>query len=341
MFVRFPCIALLVVCALLPDAVLAAGKDFVLLKNGDRITGEIKKIWNGEVFIEPEYGDEYAIELEYVAYVHTVEDFEVEFREGRKTRTVIGYLDLDEEQQPAVIVDDGKEIYPLAKVDNMVEIEEFFDWEVRSDLSVNVSTGNSDTSNTRFYAFGELKLGNHRHQGEFTRDAQLTDGEPTKEQTDVTYQDTWTFDDDWFVRGWVSWTRDPIKDLASRTRYFAGPGYHFWDDSKRTLNLSVGPIYSVEDIGEESDKSSGVMTMFRYEQKFFRDDLVLFQNTDLQRITNGRENKLLQTSTGARFDFTDDFYITLQVDYDHESNPAEGREKEDMTYLVGFGLEID
>jgi putative salt-induced outer membrane protein YdiY len=310
------------------------------MKNGDRITGEIEKIWNGEVFIEPEYGDTYAIEMEYVAYVHTDEDFEVEFREGRRISSVIGRLGLDEESLPSVITEDGA-YYPLAKVDNVLEVEDFFDWDVRSDISVNVASGNTNTNSGRFYALGRVKLGEHRHRLELIRDGAEAEGETTKDQTQINYEDMWTFSDDWFVRGALSWTRDPIRELDRRSQLFLGPGYHFYNDSKRTLNVSLGPNYLVEDIGGEKEKSVAVQVVFRYEQRFLDDDLVVFQQTDYQSIVSGRKNKILNTSTGLRWDLPRDVYVNLQVDYDYETNPAEGRQGEDITYLVGVGIELD
>ena len=318
-----------------------ASNDYVIMKNGDRITGEVEKIWNEEVFIEPEYGDTFAIELEYVAYIYTEEEYEVEFLRGRRTETVVGRLGLGDDGRPVVIVDDGARTYPLREVDNMLEIEEFFDWEVRSDISVNVATGNTNTNSGRFYAMGNVKLGEHRHKLELTRDGASADGETTKDQTDVYYEDLWTFRDDWFMRGSVSWTQDPIRDLDSRSQFYVGPGFHFWDDSKRTLNISLGPNLLVEKIGTEAQNSLSIQTVFRYEQHFLDDDLVLFQQTDLQRVIEGRENKILNTSTGLRWDLPRDVYVNLQVDFDYESNPADGRQKEDLTYLVGVGIELD
>ncbi len=323
-----------------PVAALAA-TDFVIMKNGDRITGEVEKIWNEEVFIEPEYGDTYAIELEYVAYIHTDEEFEVEFLRGRRTETVLGRLDLGDDGQPVVIVDDGAATYPLRDVDNMLEVEDFFDWEVRSDISVNVASGNTNTTSGRFYAMGTIKLGEHKHKLELTRDGASTEGDVTKDQSEVYYEDLWTFRDDWFMRGSVTWTQDPIRDLDSRSEFYLGPGFHFWDDSKRTLNISVGPNLLVENIGGDEDESVSVQTVFRYEQYFLDDDLVLFQETDVQRVVSGRENKILNTSTGFRWELPRDIYMNIQVDFDYESNPADGRQKEDVTYLVGVGMELD
>ena len=333
---------LLVLSALCSFAsVCLAAKDYVIMKNGDRITGEVEKIWNEEVFIEPKYGDTYAIEIEHVAYIHTEEEFEVEFVRGRRTETVVGRLGIADDGKAVVIVDDGARTYPLSEVDNMLEVEDFFEWEVRSDISVNVASGNTETNSGRFYAMGGIKLGEHRHRLEFTRDGSSADGETTKDQTDVYYEDLWTFRDDWFVRGSISWTRDPIRELDSRSQFYLGPGYHFWDDSKRTLNLSLGPNLLVEKIGGEEEESVSIQAVFRYEQRFLDDDLVLFQQTDYQRVVDGRDNKILNTSTGLRWDLPRDVYVNLQVDFDYEDNPADGREKEDITYLVGVGIELD
>ncbi len=317
------------------------GDDYVIMKNGDRITGEVEKIWNGEVFIEPEYGDTYAIELDYVAYIHTENPYEVEFRRGRRTEMIVGRLDLGEDGRPVVIAEDTGRTYPLSNIDNMLEIEEFFDWEVRSDISVNVATGNTNTNSARFYALGTVKLGEHNHKLELTRDSALADGETTKDQTNVYYEDLWTFSNDWFVRGSVTWTRDPIRDLDSRSQFYLGPGIHIWDDSKRTLNFSAGPNLLVESISGENDQSVSVQAVFRYEQRFLDDDLVLFQQTDVQRVVSGRENRILNTSTGLRWELPRDIYVNLQLDFDYESNPADGRQKEDVTYLVGVGIELD
>ena len=54
-------IALTLLCVLLTQVVQA--KDVLVLKNGDRITGEISRIWDNEVTIEPEYSDEFQVDL--------------------------------------------------------------------------------------------------------------------------------------------------------------------------------------------------------------------------------------------------------------------------------------
>lgn len=319
----------------------AVAVEFVILKNGDRVTGDVKRIWNGDVFVEPDYGDEYAIDLAYVAYVQSEEEVEVEVRIGRRIEKVTGRLGQTESGEAGVIADTGELVYPLALIDNASEIEDFFDWSTRTDLSVNVSEGNTDTSSSRLSAYGDVTLGDHHFEANFTRDEQRTDDELTKDQTQISFQDSWTFTDDWFVRGSVSWTSDPIRQLDSRTRVFVGPGYHFYDDSKRTLNMSIGPEWVDENIGGEKDSSVAMKVSLDYEQHFMDDDLVVFQNSAYTNIFEGRENEISSITLGFRYDITDDIYANLQGTYDYESNPAEDQQNEDITYLMGIGIELD
>jgi putative salt-induced outer membrane protein YdiY len=319
----------------------AGADEFVLLKNGDRITGDVKQIWNEEVFIEPEYGDEYAIDLDYVAYVQSDEALEVEVLRGGHIVKVIGRLGQTESGEAGVIDESGQMIYPLSQVDNMQEIDDYFDWELRSDVSINVSEGNTDASSSRLGVYLDVTLGDHHHELAVTRDEQRTDDELTKDQTQVVYRDSWTFSDHWFLRGAIEWLRDPIRQLDYRTQAFGGLGYHFYDDSKRRLNLSAGPAWVAEKIGGETDQSRAMVVALNYEQKFLGDDLVVFQTTRYTDIYDGRENELFDLAAGFRYEITDDIYASLQATYGYESNPAADQEKVDFTYLMGLGIELD
>ncbi|MDH3865216.1 MAG: hypothetical protein OEV10_14730, partial [Gammaproteobacteria bacterium] len=65
----------LVIAVLAPTLATA---DVLYLKNGDRITGAIKRIWDDEVTIEPEYSDEFQVDLPLVARIESDRDFEIE-----------------------------------------------------------------------------------------------------------------------------------------------------------------------------------------------------------------------------------------------------------------------
>ena len=50
---------------------------------------------------------------------------------------------------------------------------------------------------------------------------------------------------------------------------------------------------------------------------------------------------MFETSTGVRYEITDDLYANFQVDFNYETDPASGADNEDITYLIGVGIDLD
>ena len=65
-------------------SVLTANADVLYMKNGDRITGSIKRVWDGELFIESDYADEFAVSMDAVARIETDGIFEIELLDDRE-----------------------------------------------------------------------------------------------------------------------------------------------------------------------------------------------------------------------------------------------------------------
>ena len=58
--------------------------DVVVMQNGDRFTGEVNRIWGNDLSIEPEYADEFVVDLDKVAYVESDREFELTLDDGRE-----------------------------------------------------------------------------------------------------------------------------------------------------------------------------------------------------------------------------------------------------------------
>ena len=63
----------------------SAWADVLVLKNGDRITGDIKSIWDGEVSIEPLYSDEFEVDVSAVEYIESDREFDLELADGSQS----------------------------------------------------------------------------------------------------------------------------------------------------------------------------------------------------------------------------------------------------------------
>ena len=68
----------------------AASADKLVMKNGDVITGNISKIEDNEVFIEPDYADEFSVDLAEVMTLEADQTFEIEMEDGSKVDDLQG-----------------------------------------------------------------------------------------------------------------------------------------------------------------------------------------------------------------------------------------------------------
>jgi putative salt-induced outer membrane protein YdiY len=324
---------------LCPLMVQAKTTDVLVLKNGDRITGEITKIWDDEVTIEPEYSDEFNVDVPAVAYIESEREFEIDLADGREL--VVTFPGADAEGNQIIKTGSGTEILPLSNMLELDEPDDYYDWESFVDLSGDLKKGNTDSRNVKLRAETTLKLGDHRHIGELNLFRETVVDNTTKDQTIVNYNYNWLFNDPWFFSALTTFERDPIIQLDSRVTVSAGVGLDIWNTADRSLNVQLGVGVRDEDIGNLSETSSVATWVLRYNQDFLSDDLTLFHNHSIIPALSGRTNTSYRTSTGLRYEITDLLYANISLDYDYETEPADiATRNEDLVLLFGLGLEF-
>jgi len=316
-----------------------AQDEFIVMKNGDRITGEIKQIWDGELTIEPAYSDEFAVDVEEITRIESTRSFEIEFSDG--TEATVIPAGVDESGNQLLAYDDGRIVtVAIGQIMELNEIDDYFDWDSRIDASSVVNRGNTTSETLRINANTNLKLGDHRHIGDLTLAQESVNREPTKDQTLLAYDYNWLFRDALFFAAGASYENDPIRNLERRTTVGAGMGYDFWDDARRTFSMQGGIGYKTETIDASSEQNTIAFWALRFSYDLRGGDVNLFHNHQANTTLDGRRNTVVKTSTGIRFEITDLLYANLQVAYDYETNPASAAQKNDTSVLAGIGLEF-
>ena len=332
--------ARIVIClAIALSASPFAAADVLHLKNGDRITGTIKRIWDDEVTIEPEYSDEFQVDLPLVARIESDRDFEIEMPDG--TDVVAKLQGTDEDGNQLLVIDGESIAVPLGELREVDEPDDYYDWEVLVDYSLSVSDGNTDSLNSRLAGEAMFKHGDHRHIGRVTQIREELDSATTKDQSVMAYTYNWLFNDPWFFAANAQFERDPIRELEHRITASAGIGRDIWNDPDRLLNVQLGAGFTDEEIGLESKTSTVAAWMLRFRHEFFHDDFEVFHNHSIVETIEGRDNTVIKTSTGVRYEITDLLYLNVSFDWDHESQPAGTAENTDKTFVIGAGLEFE
>ena len=337
---RYPQLAvvnnLLIINVLFMTQIAEAG--VLVLKNGDRITGAIGRVWDSEISIEPDYSDEFTVDMSAVDHIISDQEFEIELQDGRE---VLARFSGPGEYGQQIVGMDGETIsIDLAEIFELDEPEKEFDWESHVDLSTTLNSGNTTTSSALLRADSTIKVPNHRHLLEFSTSHESTENVTTKEQGLLRYNYNWFFNDPWFLSVQTSYERDPIIELESRMIASIGIGFDFWDTPRRTLSVQLGAGGQTEDISMVTTDSSVVTWTLRYRQGLLNDDLELFHNHTITNNIGGRTNTSYKTSTGVRYEITDLLYASFTFDYDYETNPPPDIGNEDSTLLIGLGAEF-
>jgi len=314
--------------------------DQVIMKNGDRITGEIQQIWDNDVLIEPEYDDDVkvSISLDLVDYIESEREFEITLADGREVvATLVGRAETGEQ---IVEIDGQAMTVALSQITELDEIDDYFDWESHVDINAAINKGNTDSVNTKFYADTNLKIGDHRQIASLTLNREEQDGITTKEQDILRYNYNWLFSDPWFLGASLSVERDPIRNLDHRYILGVTSGRDIWNTPRLFLNFQVGLGYLTEEdtLGVRDDSSVAIWAL-RYRQDFFT-DLEAYHDDSVTYYLTGRTNTVIKTSTGVRYEITDLLYLNLSVDYDYEKDPAAGAEPDDLSVVFGLGVEF-
>ena len=318
------------------------------MTNGDRITGTIKKIWDGEVYIEPAYSDEFSVDQVDIAYMEDDRQFDLELDDGS---SLVGSLAGGDEEGNQLLVVDGEErLIPLAQLSELEEPEKAFDWSTRADLNSTFNSGNTNNSNVTLSAEFMLKQNKHTNfldllwQDEEQKIEDVTT--KVKDRERFRYNYNYAVNDPWFLGSSASYERDPVKGLDYRYNVVPAAGYNFWDDAGRTFGMQLGAGYQAEEITDEfgiTTKGDGAVAAFllRFAYDFGSPDLELYLNNTTTAAFYGRDNAVTQFNAGTRYEITDLLYLNFEVLLDYESEPVEGAKNEDVSVLFGFGLEFE
>jgi putative salt-induced outer membrane protein YdiY len=295
--------------------------------------------WDNEVTIEPDYADEFQVDLPMVERIESDRDFEIEMPDG--SEIVAKMAGVDEDGNQILETETGSVPVPLGSLRELDEPEDYYDWEVLVDYSFSLNEGNTDSLNSRLGGEGMFKHGDHRHIANVTYIQEEQDNLTTKDQSMLTYSYNFLFRDPWFFAANGQYEKDPIRQLEHRLTASAGIGRDIWNEPRRFLNVQVGAGFRDEEIGIEKETSTVAVWSLRFRQDFFGDDFEVYHNHSIIETVSGRENTIIKTTTGIRYEITDLLYTNVSLDWDHETEPAGTAEGTDTLFVVGAGLEFE
>ncbi len=318
-----------------------AWADVVWLKSGDRVSGKIESLDGSALRIKTDWGGSVTIKRDAIASIRTDNELNLMLYDGERVQ---GRLESDREEEEQQILAEGEDARTVtlqavryASVDAAVD-RPGDRWQTRVTYGLNISTGNTETENHSLRASSTLRRGPWRHQGNADFDLKKDSGSTTREQYRVGYQLDWFFREDWFAFGSSEYFQDKLRGVDYRITLGGGLGYQFWDTTLGALSLEGGISEVIEKLNGETDNNRALRIGLDYKRYYMGQRLELFHGSELLVLAERDRGEILKTSTGIRYDLNSFLSTNLRLDFDHETEPAPGRKKSDVVYVIGLGF---
>jgi putative salt-induced outer membrane protein YdiY len=316
--------------------------DEIWLKNGDRITGTVKKMEDKVLIFKTAYAGEMSIEWDEITAVTTDAPIEVVLDDdtsflGRMVPAPEGQIKLQlvEETVERLAVDLSE-----VKAINPTPPERELKIKARLNIGVKVETGNTDKE--EYDVNGELSLRSERNRFFFYGEYELdkTDGDKTKEQSKGFGKYDRFLTQKFYIYSSIFFETDKNRDLDLRLVPSVGPGYQFYETELTNLWVELGPAYVIEKYDESDDEEymAGLSRinfdhfLFKKIFQFFHFDQVLLSFEDTSDI-------VILSRTGIRAHFYKYFNLTAQWNWDWDNDPAPGDKRSDHEYIVSLGVQ--
>jgi putative salt-induced outer membrane protein YdiY len=348
---HFGAAATAVLLALLVNPAVA---DEIRMKNGDVLTGQILKKETDRVILKTTYAGEVPIQWSEVANVITDQPLHVVLSDGTslhgtmvesepgsakmefvKVQDELSDNDYRAEELPEASFDlvSAKYLNPTPDLTG-----EGMRWSGNINAGASLSNGNNETKQIRFDAETIARALRQRYTlgGQFNRAEDR--GEDTLFNSRVNGKYDYFFSKKWYGYANSTLENDRFRDLRLRSTVGAGTGYQIFETPNRNLSLEAGLNYVSEDYYEaEDDSYPGVRWATRYDELFFSGKTKFFHEHEVLVGLKEVSQVLVYSKTGFRFPLVFDFNASAQFNFNWDSTPAEGREKEDSTLLFTLG----
>lgn len=334
---------MLTLCLVVPPAAARPKRDVVVVKNGDRLKGEIKSLKYGQLKLGTDSMGSISIEWPDVLAVHSPQLFTIESARGQvfvgtiapaadSTRVLI---------RPASGSAVELRIADVSRIDQLQtgfwnridgSVSFGFDYEKSTDITLLRSRFDSQYRNPTLLAGFNA-----------TADLSRAPEQDTQEKFSTSFNLRWLRSQSRFWIGALSWQRNEELGIASRLQFAAGPGKYVHRSTESELSFFLGINANQEwAFGSSEGTTSaeavvgGEWRMFRFrapETSFYTSLLVL------PSLTESGRTRLDYSLTFSQ-EVVSDFTIDLTYYADIDTKPPGDGHKTDTGISLSLGYKF-
>ena len=331
--------------AILLGLAAPATADEVLLKNGDRITGEITVLKGGELHVKVPYsGETVKVKWDSIQAVSSDKPLTLRMTDGSEIKGTLeitedGFMRIVSEATDPVVVRDLGSVQEI----NVPSIT------YRGNVSAGAgyTTGNTETVSANLDGLFVARSKRQR----LTLRADWNYAEDKGEESAKNASGSIKYDffplEKFYTYVNSSLEYDRFQDLNLRSTVGAGLGYQFFETSRTDLSGELGVSYVNEDFRptpEDPDPDRGYAAgrwSVNLDYKVIPGKINLFHFHEGYFGFEDLSNLVIRSRQGVRFALLKGFFTSFQVNVDFNNAPVGTNRKADTALIFGLGYAFD
>ncbi len=332
----------LVSLGLMSSAQSGAGE--LLLKNGDRVAGELIKLEAEKLTWQSDSFGTITVDKARIENLHTVT-----------------LMKLNGINQPCALIGmENRNIryscrkgisgsLPLLTVELAMPYEDYqlvgMTHRGKLGLSGSYSRGNKVENDWDLDSELEMRRGDLRHKVDVEYENKSQNNESAKEKYKLEYGLDWFYQTRWFLYSDLEFSVDDSKNIDIRQAFGSGFGFQLWEFDISALSFTGGLTYVSESfeaplVPDESfeDKNERIAWQFgldyRYTLPF---EAQLFHKNSLFQSFEGSEDWRFESDTGISMPLWGSLYSEIKLEYDYDNAPQGDNRSEDSAVKFGVG----
>jgi hypothetical protein len=336
-------IVVLFVLAVEPQSLAQGKDDVVVMKNGDRFTGEIKGLSRGELSFKAKYMvDSVRLDWKEVARLESQNSFIVSLANGSRFAGRIEEINGRISEEIGIIAGETK----LRTSPSEVVLIQPRKGSFRDQLDGSISYGftfTGDNNQASSALSANVGYNGSRNAVQLSSSSQLNAQSKGVNTSRFTFNGEYLrkLTQNWFYDGLIDLLKSDQQKLDLRNTYGGGIGRHLLQTDQSSILVFGGVVYThesyasqpgIESIRNNAESLIGVRaTTFRFGKMDLNSQLLIYPGlSDAGRVR-------LSTQTNANIEFIKNFFANFSLYENFDSRPPVEAPRNDVGVTTGLG----
>ncbi len=337
---RFRRAGLLLFTVILASSVMAFAEDVIVLKNGDRISGEVKKLEAGHVHIDAGYGDNiFIIDWEEVERIESPAYFAVGTSGGAR---LSGSIRTDPEVSTRILVEGQGATVPLEHSElvslRLIDAGFWGRFSTSVDFGMSLTKANEtkqfNTRSTVSYLTDDWSL-----EGNYTSLWNLREDVPKTKRNELGTNFLYFLTDRWYSVTFGNFLQSDELQLDLRSSIGTGVGRYLVANNRWLLSINAGGAWTNENFEEPlvSNRNTGEAFGAIEFDAFNIGDLNILAQFSVFPNLNDLGRVRMNFRNDFKWDLPQDLYFSVGFTSNFDSSPPTDTPRNDYIFSTSVG----